>query len=241
MDKKDKKENKENKEKKEKKENKENKEKKKEIGLNTVNNEQVTKPIKDAEIKKDIINIEFDDFFVKKNDLSLLITGEFGEKTEKLKNTVILYFYSEKFENSDAFTLNNLLYYQISFYISNLKKKLKTALNIPKVIKGFRENIAYLDGVRDENILKTLPRYQKLKRLEGLYDTLIKMGLTLIHNYYWTDICNNETSDDYSLEECIKRASPTIIKMKHDFEDIVKSEFEYDDTEEKLILMHRKY
>jgi len=89
--------------------------------------------------------------------------------------------------------------------------------------------------------LVTLPRYQKMKRLEGLYDTLIKIGLTLIHNYYWVDICNNESTVELSLKECINKAIPTILKLKHEFENIVKCEFEYDASEEQMIMMSSKF
>ena len=58
----------------------------------------------------------------------------------------------------------------------------------------------------------------------------------MIHSYYWTDITNNETSIDFSLKDAIIRASPYIIKLKHDMEDVVRQEFSYDADEEKLIM-----
>ena len=219
-------------------------------GLNLVNNEQVTKPISDNEIKKDILDLEFDSFDV--GNKSNYITNKFGNMTSNLEGQHLAFFYNEKFEDSFKKNKNNGRSFYSTYivngeidpieeYIVNLKRKLEVALNIPKIIKGFMANIAYLDGVKDEKVLITMPRYQKMKRLEGLYDTLIKFGLTLIHNYYWVDICNGEYSVDLSLKECIEKATPTIIRLKHEFESIVKDEFEYDANEEKLFLIHSKY
>ena len=227
-------------------------------GLNLVNNEQVTKPLPDSEIKHDILDIEFDSFDV--GDNSRYITNIFGEMTDALNNQHLEFFYNEKFEFKflkntgidNFFSMRNATSLfggrgvidkidPIQGYIVNLKKKLEVALNIPKVIKGFMANIAYLDCVTDPKILITMPRYQKMKRLEGLYDTLIKFGLTLIHNYYWVDICYNKYSVDLSLKECIAKASPTIIRLKHEFESIVKEEFEYDADEEKIFMLNKKF
>jgi len=234
-----------------------NHKKSKRNGLNVVNTEAVTKPVKDNEIKHDIIEIEFDSFEVK--DRSSYITSMFGEMTNELSGQVLEFFYNEKFEakfiknsginqfqsirNSSFFgrSIINQPIDAIEGYIINLKKKLEVALNIPKVIKGFRANIAYLDGITDPRIIVTLPRYQKMKRLEGLYDTLIKFGLTLIHNYYWVDICNNESTTELSLKDCVQKAIPHILRLKHEFESVVKDEFEYDAEEERMIMMNNKF
>jgi hypothetical protein len=85
-----------------------------------------------------------------------------------------------------------------------------------------------------------LPRYQKMKRLETLYQFLIEFGLSLIHKLFWEDFSKNVTTL-LSLKECIKIASPIIINLKHQFEDQVREEFEYDENEEKLFYMGRIY
>ena len=89
--------------------------------------------------------------------------------------------------------------------------------------------------------MKKLPRYLRLKRLESGYERVLCIGLSLIHQYYWVDITNNETSVDFSLKDAIIRASPTIIKLKHDVEDYVRTEFSYDAQEDALIMSNRKY
>lgn len=240
-------ENKEKKERKPRKGKKSNKSK-----LNKVNNEQVTTVLPDKEIKHDIINIEFDTFTFGAGD-SEYVTEQFGNKTRILDNLTIEFFYNEKLDlndqnvnlmRSNLFVSNmflNLSRSNVNNYIKNLKKKLREALNIPKVVKGLRTAIAYLDGVNDPNVMKTLPRYLRLKRLESGYERVICIGLSLIHQYYWVDITNNETSVDFSLKDAIIRASPTIIKLKHDVEDYVRTEFSYSAEEEHLILTNRKY
>ena len=85
-----------------------------------------------------------------------------------------------------------------------------------------------------------MPRYLKMKRLEGLYNTLIKIGLTLIHNYYWDNITENIKSIDNNLQEAIELATPIILKLKIEFEDIVKGEYSYSEDEEKIVMLNRK-
>lgn len=222
----------------------------KENGLNTINKEKVDNKT-DKKIKEDILNIEFDSLLVSNSNFSKYITSQFGIQSDNLIGETLQFFYSEKFEtnivsNSSVFISlidyrNPRANYLVDKYIINHKKKLRDALNINKIMKGFSFNLSVLDGVNDVDTLVTMPRYQKMKRLEGLYETLIRIGLTLIHNFYWEDICNNITSIDNSLEESIKLATPIIINLKHKFEDIVKSEYEYSDDEEKIIMLNRKY
>ena len=74
--------------------------------------------------------------------------------------------------------LQNISKYNVNNYILNCKKQLREALNIPKVLKGLRTSIAYLDGITDINVIKTLPRYERLIRLEKAYDRVMCFGLS---------------------------------------------------------------
>jgi hypothetical protein len=80
-----------------------------------------------------------------------------------------------------------------------------------------------------------------MARLQILYDRCIKIGLSLIHSYYWEDITENKKSIEYNLKDAIRKASPYIIKLKHDFEETVRVEYSYDSDDEKLIMLNRKY
>ena len=44
-------------------------------------------------------------------------------------------------------------------YIANMKFQLKEALNITKIMKGFSENLSYLDQVTDPEMYVRMPRY----------------------------------------------------------------------------------
>jgi hypothetical protein len=63
----------------------------------------------------------------------------------------------------------------------------------------------------------------------------------LIHSYYWEDITLNKKSIDLSIKDAIKKASPYILKLKKDYEDTVKSEYQYEANEEKLFMLNKKY
>ena len=236
------------------KEKKSKKNKTKKSKLNEVNQENVTTVLPDKEIKNDIIKLEFEPYQFKVGD-SQYVCESFGNNTALLNNLTVEFFYNEKLDlidsNEEQFYS---MFYRVSLirndnnpqkrvdnYIKNLKKKLREALNIPKVIKGIRTSITYLDGITDINVMRTLPRYLRLQRLESLYERVICMGLSLIHSYYWNDITKNESSIDFNLKAAIERASPYIIKLKQNYEDVVREEFSYDAEDEKLIMSHRKY
>ena len=97
-----------------------------------------------------------------------------------------------------------------------------------------------LDGITDEYEKKALPRYQKLKRLEYMFDILVRQSLTIINNFYWSDFINGKYGDDI-IEDCIKKAAPIIIYLKHQIEDQVREELKYDAADEALISLHRNY
>jgi len=216
--------------------------------INKVNNDNLYSSGPDVKLNNNILKIEFEPFTKINNAISEYITEAYGNKTNSLNGASIEFFYNEKLdlyniEPGNGLQSNIVFGRQklVSSQILNYKKKLRDALNIPKVLKGIRTCITYLDGVNDEATMKTLPRYQRLKRLESLYETVIRIGLILIHNYYWNDITKNETSIDFSIKEAIARASPTIIQLKHDMEEIVRIEFSYSTEDEKVIMSNRAY
>jgi predicted DNA-binding protein YlxM (UPF0122 family)/flavin-binding protein dodecin len=217
--------------------------------INEVNNDNLYSSPPDTKLNYNILKIEFEPFQVNNRQYSKIITKAFGNETETLNSATIEFFYNEKLDIEEINKEINILRSNVfdvrqkfvNSQILNYKKKLRDALNIPKVLKGIRTCITYLDGVSDEDTIKTLPRYQRLKRLESLYETVIKIGLTLIHNYYWNDITKNETSVDFSIKEAIARASPTIIQLKHDMEEVVRIEFSYSVEDEKVIMSNRAY
>lgn len=237
----------------EKKEKKSRKTKKVENGLNTVNNEKLNTK-KETKIKEDVLDIEFDTYKIQAGD-SEYITKVFGNSSNFLKDEVLDFFYNEKLgSNMDNRRLGNSVFGQniypdlqdinahnIFIYQLNCYKKLEEALGIPKILLGFRQNITYLDKVYDKDTVITLPRYQKMLRLQILYDRLVKIGLQLIHSYYWEDITQNKKSIDLSIKDSIKKASPYILKLKKDYEDTVRKEYEYDTDEEKLFMITKKY
>ena len=73
----------------------------------------------------------------------------------------------------------------IKKYVLNLRKKLGNALNLRKIEKDFEIIIALNDANTNPLDKDKLPRQLKLNRLKQFYETLVDMGLTLIHNFYW--------------------------------------------------------
>jgi hypothetical protein len=220
-------------------------------GYKTIINEKITKPIKDDTLKEKILDIDFDNFYVR-NTATAYVFCDFFENfinnTEEefnilmedyrvhLENQTLEFFYSPKnygYENTE----HNIIF---NTYLMNQENKLKQALNIPKILKGFSNYIYVLDKPNNNEDMEILPRYKKMKRLEFFYNLLIQIGLKIIHALFWEDLKNNKTSL-LTIKECLKMASPIIINLKHKFEDIVKEEFEYDENEEKLIYMGRIY
>ena len=97
-----------------------------------------------------------------------------------------------------------------------------------------------LDGITDDYEKQQLPRYQKLRRLEYMYDILVRQSLTIINNFYFSDFSKGVVGDDI-IEDCIKKAAPIIIYLKHQIEDQVRDELKYDAADEALITLHRNY
>ena len=221
--------------------------------MNKYNKEKVTKTVKDNKIKEEIIDlfIEFDSytfneietrylkniFDINAKDQETFATADYNN----LKNKTVEFFYSKAnrnmYDNSKNRTkdLDN-----VNEYFLNCEIKLKKALNIDKIIKGYNQYIFVLDRCTDIKNIHFLPRYQKMKRLESFYDFIIEYGLKLIHQYYWEDFTLNKSSL-LTLKECIQKTLPIIIELKHKFEDQVNDEFEYDNNEEKLMNTGRVY
>ncbi len=141
--------------------------------------------------------------------------------------TIYEFVYNNQFKNDNAA--------EIKKYILNIKKNLGNALNLRKIIKDFEITMALNDGnIIDKREKDKLPRALKLKRLEQFYDTLIDMGLTLIHNFFWEDINTNDEGYK-TLEECIQLAAPIIFYLKDQFENIVHKEFILTNDELKVL------
>jgi len=243
----------------------ENKEKKprksrknKESKLNKVNNDYLFTPLTNKKEKNNLLKIHFDKFIVDNVNTSQYITQMFGNTNNNLNGVILHFFYSEKLEEvlpneksiSNDLKNNKSVYYsmrgvdvlnKVNNYLLNLKKSLKDALKINTVLNGIRQSITYLDRQNEWDIITELPRFKRLQRLKQLYETVVRIGLTLIHNFYWQDITENLSSDDNTLDKCIEMASPYIIKLKHEMEDLVKKEFSYDADEEKIIMSNRNY
>ena len=198
------------------------------------NTEIVIKPRTDNEIKEYILNIRFDTITISKSlseQIVKKITGEIDG--DELTGTHEFLYHEiledTKFKDDD-----------INKYITSCKTKLASALNIPKILKGFSHHILTLDGITDEYEKKALSRYQKLKRLEYMFDILVRQSLTIINNFYWSDFINGKYGVDI-IEDCIKKATPIIIYLKHQIEDQVRNELKYDADDEALISLHRNY
>jgi len=202
------------------------------------NTEIVTKPRSDNEIKEYILSIHFNTIRINKDESNAIMNNLFDVVDDDSLYGTHEFFYHECLEAQvfkDRNVANN-----ISKYILSCKKKLENALNIPKILKGFNHHILTLDGFTKLADKYELPRYQKLKRLEYMYEILIRQSLTIINNFYWSDLKNGIIGTDI-IEDCIKKAAPIIIYLKHQIEDQVKEELKYDAADEALITLNRKY
>jgi hypothetical protein len=202
------------------------------------NTEIVTKPRSDNEIKEYILKIHFNTVRISKDESDAIMNNIFDEVENDSLIGTHEFLYHECLE-AQSFKDKNIAK-NISKYILSCKKKLENALNIPKILKGFNHHILTLDGVTKQADKEELPRYQKLLRLEYMYEILIRQGLTIINNYYWSDLKNGIIGTDI-IEDCIKKAAPIIIYLKHQIEDQVKEELKYDAADEALITLNRKY
>ena len=73
-----------------------------------------------------------------------------------------------------------------------------------------------------------------------MYEVLIRQILTIINNFYWSDLRNGIIRTDL-IEDSIKKATPIIIYLKHQIENQVSEELKYDAADEALISLNRKY
>ena len=202
------------------------------------NTEIVTKPRSDNDIKEYLLDIHFNTITLNDKESSLIMYNIFNDGVDDdILTGTHEFFYHEILE---ATSFKDKKTKNVSNYILVCKKKIENALNIPKILKGFNHHILTLDGVTKEIDKIELPRYQKLKRLEYMYEVLVRQSLTIINNYFWSDLKNGEVGTDI-IEDCIKKASPIIIYLKHKIEDQVREELKYDAADEALITLHRKY
>lgn len=203
-----------------------------------VNTEVVTKPRSDNEIKEYILDIHFNTITISRVESALIMNNIFNDGVDDDGLTGTHEFLYHETLEAQTFKIKKTT--DISKYILSCKKKIENALNIPKILKGFNHHILTLDGVSKESDKLELPRYQKLKRLEYMYEVLVRQSLTIINNFFWSDFAKCEIGTDI-IEDCIKKASPIIIYLKHQIEDQVKEELKYDAADEALITLHRRY
>jgi hypothetical protein len=200
------------------------------------NTEIITKPRTDNQIKEYILNIHFDTINISKNECRIIMKKIFGLVDGDNLTGTYEFFYHEILDN-DEYLDSNM---KVAKYFISCKKKIANALNIPKILKGFNHHILVLDGITDDYDKQQLPRYQKLRRLEYMYDILVRQSLTIINNFYFSDFIMGVVGDDI-IEDCIKKAAPIIIYLKHQIEDQVRDELKYDAADEALITLHRNY
>ena len=190
-------------------------------------------------VKKRMLKINFQPFEVKDDDESNYINMcLLGPKLNNLKDKIIDYFYSDLFNFPISKDANKIS--RVKFYIQNNKKKLAIALNMPRTLKNIEQLITYIDGVVDEDIKKTLPRYLKLEKLDNAYEFVLNYGMNLIHYYYWDNFSNYEDSG-LLLEECVDKATPHIIELKKKLEDDIHKEFQFDDHDLKEISLGNQF
>lgn len=114
---------------------------------------------------------------------------------------------------------------EVKNYLLNLDKKMRTALNIRKILKDF-EMAMYLNDNNandDESLKNKLPRQIKMKRVEQMYDLLVDFSLRLLHNLFYVDL-KKYNQNTYTIEECLKVAEPIILSMKDHLETQVNNE-----------------
>ena len=187
-------------------------------------------------------NLISNDLTKEVNAVEKINKQEIKQKSEKILKERVIKIYFESLTTSDKriheFVYNDIYKNSnnkdIKLYILNLRKKLFNALNLRKIIKDFEITMALNDSNTDPQDKDKLPRAQKLKRLEQFYDTLVDMGLTLIHNFFW--INHEEDKEGFiTLEECIKLATPIIFYLKYQFEDSIHKEFILTNDELKVL------
>jgi hypothetical protein len=122
-------------------------------------------------------------------------------------------------------------------YFRTLKYDLSVAFDIPEILQKLEDFITVLDKPTDDDAKEKLPRYKKLKRLESFYDTLIKISLTVLHNFYWKDITkgvDGEGRPTKNISYRIQQVLPIMMRLKNEFEDQIEHEFPGDEYERQF-------
>ena len=153
--------------------------------------EKIKKNKKDSEVKEELIDLNIPSFKCDgtNDDESFLITKFFNPELKGVnifKNKQVPYFYHE---NQDIPVIaNNLNNQKIFDYYLDIKQKLRYAYNTFEILQNYEDFIDVLDRPENDNKKQLLPRYKKMKRLEAMYEILIRFTMTLIHNFFWRDI-----------------------------------------------------
>ena len=167
---------------------------------------------------------------------------EMKQKPEAVLKERVLKIHFESLKLSDGIIYEFAFNYdllksngaEIKKYILNLRKKLGNALNLRKIEKDFEITMALNDANTEDRDKDKLPRQQKLNRLRQFYETLVDMGLTLIHNFFWENY-EKEIESFKTLEECIQLATPIIFYLKDQFENAIHNEFLLTNDELKVL------
>ena len=141
------------------------------------------------EIKEDLVNLKIDYFKCDSaNDSeSKLITKTFRKDgNDILKGKTLSFFYNELLDwNKKVDNVNND---RIISYFQKIKQEVRYALNTQEILQKYEDYIDVLDRPADDEKKKLLPRYKKMKRLQSMYEIIIKFFMTLLHNFFWNDI-----------------------------------------------------
>ena len=194
------------------------------------------------EIQEDLIDIKLKSYQVSSTNAteSNHITQVFGNKNGILKGKIIPFFYSECLDvelEVGEYTNAKML-----SYFRSLKHTVKVAFDIPAALEQLEDFTNYLDKPVGNNIneinasKKLLPRYKKMKKLEQLYDTLVRFTLTCIHNFFWTDITLGVEKGvgTKNPSHRIKQLLPLMLYVKKSFEAEIEKEFPADKYEKEL-------
>ncbi len=179
------------------------------------------------EIKEDMIDLKVRHFKVDSanNNQSKYITKYFGDENNKLKGKIIPFFYNEYIDID--INLGDTDEKEIKTYFNTLKNDLRYAYDVPEILQKYEDYIETLDRPANEDLKKKLPRYKKMKRLESLYEILIKFTLTVLHNFFWNDITQgvDKGAGNKNITYRVKQVIPLMVKVKKIFEDEIDKEY----------------
>ena len=121
---------------------------------------------------------------------------------------------------------------QIIRYILRIRQTVKYAFQMQKMEQLLEDIINNIDQP-SEIYLTQIPRYKKLQRLRKLNEQVIDFFLTTLHNYYWSNLPANKTTNE-NINEIIKRITPITVNLHKALLDELHYEFPKDLNEEAI-------